>query len=417
MSKLETNSIGPWSKPDVEVSGLRCANTSSHRDGVIRYRDDQFQFREDGVWKTLSGPAVASEERQSPLRLVYAPNAAFPGPRLGNVFKSFADLYTFSSSYLGHKEILFDNKSLPNKLDVSIIGVDGLSWPDESNSCVIPPGNYDFRRTSLMALSSDNSGDCEHVVPMMGFESLDQITQVPVLIKNGVRIKNLSFVKGLFLIGDKGGFDVPPITYSELSDIFTPTPDLPNATGYFSACFHECALVGGGGFMMAELTPGKTGSMVLLDGLGITPDPAAESAVLLINSMHSIFLGNNIFSLANGAHLNMVDPLGASWFGEDNITTELDPLDPAPTHNHASLYPPLTGYVNRTQTGFNSISGLVDPGDMIKRVPYSPVSGVFNGDEPDNVAEALDRMSQAIYEIRNILIDAGIGALGDVRIP
>jgi len=418
MSKLETNSIGPWSKPDVEVSGLRCANTSSHRDGVIRYRDDQFQFREDGVWKTLSDPAAASEEQQSPLRLVYAPNAAFPGPRLGNIFKSFADLYAFSSNYSGDKEILFDNKSLPNKLDISVIGIDGLSWPDESNSCVIPSGNYDFRRTSLMSLSADNSGDCEHVVPMFGFASdgLTQLTQVPVLVKNGAKIKNLSFAKGLFFIGEKEGYDTPPITYSKLSDIFTLTPDMLKFTGYFSVCLHKCAFIGGGGFKMTELAPGRTSSLIFIDGLGMTPDPSAECVMLLVNAMHSVFLGNNIFSLANGAHLSITDPIGSSWFGEDNITTELDPIDPLLTHNNAVLFPPLTGFVNTTQTSFNSIGGLGLPGDMIERVPYSPISGVFNSD-PDNVAEALDRMSQAIYEIRGILIGAGIGALGDQRIP
>jgi hypothetical protein len=428
MSKLETNSIGPWSKPDVEVTGLRCADTNSEKDGVIRYRDSQFQFREDGVWKTLFDPVTApsapaaDEEQQAPLRLIYAPNAAFPGPRLGNIFKSFADLYAFSSNYLGYKEILFDNKSLPNKLDISVVGADGLSWPDESNSCVIPSGNYDFRRTSLMALSADNSGDCEHIVPMMGFasDSLEQLTQVPVLVKNGVKIKNLSFAKGLFFIGEKEGYDTPPITYSKLSDIFTLTPDLLDSTGYFSACFHKCAFVGGGGFGMTELAPGRTSSLIFIDGLGVTPDPSAESVVLLVNVMHSVFLANNIFSLANGAHLNITDPIGSSWFGEDNITTELDPIDPLPTQNHATLFPPLTGFVSTTQTNFNSEDGGVRlHSDMVERIPYSPVGGVYSGYDPDNVADALDRMAQAIRDIRVAVLLAHPGVLSpdDGTIP
>jgi len=53
MSKLKTNSIGPVTEKDVTVKGLRSSTSQSSRDGVIKYEDEKFQFRQDGEWITF----------------------------------------------------------------------------------------------------------------------------------------------------------------------------------------------------------------------------------------------------------------------------------------------------------------------------------------------------------------------------
>ena len=53
MSKLKTNSIGPVTEKDVTVTGLRSGRSPSSRDGVIKYEDEKFQFRQDGEWITF----------------------------------------------------------------------------------------------------------------------------------------------------------------------------------------------------------------------------------------------------------------------------------------------------------------------------------------------------------------------------
>jgi hypothetical protein len=53
MSKLKTNSIGPVTEKDVTVKGLRSSTSQSSRDGVIKYEDEKFQFRQEGEWITF----------------------------------------------------------------------------------------------------------------------------------------------------------------------------------------------------------------------------------------------------------------------------------------------------------------------------------------------------------------------------
>tara|TARA_B100000131_G_scaffold121744_2_gene118817 strand:- start:7947 stop:9233 length:1287 start_codon:yes stop_codon:yes gene_type:complete len=428
MSKLETNSIGPWSKKDVEITGVKCMDTASSRDGVIRYRDNKFEFREDGVWRTLSDSPLGSgspliSELNNPLQLVYAPNAPFSGAREGNVFKSFSDLYAFASVYDGNKEILFDSRFLPGRLEINGIGLSGTAWPDDTNCCVIPPGSYDFRNTTLMSASDNGSGAASRTTPLLDMASgaAMGIYQVPVLIKNGVSIKNLSYAKGLFLVGDRVGFDEPPIAYSAMSDDFDVLdlpggPGMPDIYGKFSVTFDHCIIAGGGGPSGTYLSAGNVQPLISVDGSKLVTDPSLKVVALVLNLENSMVLGNRCISLADGAFLSAQDPLGASYFGHDSITTELDATHPAPTHNYANIFAPLSGFATTEHPSCESIIGVELSQSIVRRIVYDAQPGYWNSD-PDNLEAAIHRLAAALYECRGALISLGVTTIGSQKIP
>ena len=398
MSKLETNSVGPWSKADVTVSGLRCGDAGSNRDGVIRYRDDQFQFRENGVWRTLSDPI--SIDANTPLKLVYAPAAPFSGPRNGNVFKTFEMLYEVASAFPGAKEIFFSNEHL-DKFPENIVGASYDSWPNETNSCVIPPGDYDFRNTSLKSLYGRwNLEKAVVMLDMAGSSANNSLgAHVPVLIKNGVRIKNLSEISGLFLIGDFEGYDDPPITYSGLSDISgrhdisAPDGSVTSFT-YFALSLKDCWVIGGGGTpMLSGLIPGRTRSLVLID----VRDFETDKNAMLVSTERSIILGNNVFSLVGGVTLSLQDSFGTSSCFDHSFTTELDTVDPA--LNEVVPFQTLTGDFKFDHSDWSGMP-ITPTQSVLQKIIYTPDTSMFSSSDPEHLEDALNRMGWAIVQIR-----------------
>ena len=62
MSRIKVNKAEPFTKGrEVSVEGLRCLDTTSNRNGVIKYKGKQFLFRDDNKWKTLGGTGTAPE--------------------------------------------------------------------------------------------------------------------------------------------------------------------------------------------------------------------------------------------------------------------------------------------------------------------------------------------------------------------
>jgi hypothetical protein len=418
MSKIKTNSIGPWTKKECTIRGAKLGNSLSDLNGVFKFSEGRFQFREDGIWKTLNDPIEISSN--TPLKLVYSPGASFPGPRRGNAFKSFEALYEVASVFPGVKEIMFDNGNLDD-LPKNIVGADYSSWPNETNACVIPPGDYDFKNTMLRSLY--DGGNFEKAVPMFdlaGTTTNQSIsTNIPVLIKNGVRIKNLSSVLGLLIIGDFEGYDEPPITYDALSDvkhihsITAPDGSITSFT-YFALSLKDCWLLGGGGPLgSGGLIPGRTRSMFLIDGGGTGTDNNA----MAISVTQSIFLGNNVFSIANGVTLSLQDSFGTSSCFEGVFTTEHDSVDP--TLNEVVAFTTLTGVFSADHADWGG-SPIAFPGSILQKIDYKPSSGLFQlGAEPEGLEDALDRMASAIKEIRMVIIAADPGSLSppDGTIP
>ena len=62
MSRIKVNKAEPFTKDrEVSIEGLRCLDTASEKNGVIKYKNKQFLFREDNKWKTLDGSGTESE--------------------------------------------------------------------------------------------------------------------------------------------------------------------------------------------------------------------------------------------------------------------------------------------------------------------------------------------------------------------
>jgi hypothetical protein len=64
MSEIKTDAIGPWNEEECTINSAKLGDSSSSLEGVFKFSDGKFRFREGGVWRTLDsgGAGVASPD-------------------------------------------------------------------------------------------------------------------------------------------------------------------------------------------------------------------------------------------------------------------------------------------------------------------------------------------------------------------